>query len=124
MIDSRFLASRAAQAASAKQGESIVVLDVRDLITITDYFVVVSGTSDRQVKTLAEDVERSLKEDGVKPVRVEGEPESGWLLLDYVDFVVHVFREAERDFYRLENLWADAPRVEWEESAEASRGRR
>jgi ribosome-associated protein len=124
VIDSRFLASRAAQAASAKQGESIVVLDVRDLITITDYFVVVSGNSDRQVKTLAEDVERSMKEEGVKPVRVEGEPGSGWLLLDYVDFVVHVFREAERDFYRLENLWADAPRVEWEESAEPSRGRR
>jgi len=122
VTDSRFLAARAAQAASAKQGESVVVLDVRELITITDYFVIVSGTSDRQVKTLAEEIEKSLKGDGVKPVRVEGEPESGWLLLDYIDLVVHVFRDAERDYYRLENLWADAPQVEWEASADMSSG--
>ncbi len=120
MTESRVLASRAARAASAKQGEDIVILDVRELITITDYFVVVSGTSDRQVKTLAEEVEKAVKDDGVKPVRVEGEPETGWLLLDYVDFVVHVFREAERDYYRLESLWADAPRVEWKENADLS----
>jgi ribosome-associated protein len=77
--------------------------------------------SDRQVKTLAEEVEKALKEKGVKPVRVEGEPETGWLLLDYVDFVVHVFRETEREYYRLETLWGDAPRVDsMEEPADQS----
>jgi ribosome-associated protein len=116
------LACVAARAASEKQGEDVVVLDVRELITITDYFVIASGTSDRQVKTIAEEVRKALKERGVKPVRVEGEAGSRWVLLDFVDLVVHVFHQDERDYYRLERLWVDAPRVGWEENAEASSG--
>ena len=116
------LACAAARTASEKQGEDVLVLDVRDLITITDYFVIASGSSDRQVKTIAEDVEQALKARGVKPVRVEGEAASRWVLLDFVDLVVHVFHEEERDFYRLERLWIDAPRVSWEDHAEASSG--
>jgi ribosome-associated protein len=116
------LACVAARAASDKQGEDVLVLDVRDLITITDYFVIASASSDRQVKTIAEEVERELKTRGVKPVRVEGAAAARWVLLDFVDLVVHVFHEQERDFYRLERLWVDAPHVDWEDHAEASSG--
>lgn len=123
VTDSRQLAVRAARTASSKQGQAISVLDVRDLIAITDYFVIVSGTSDRQVKTIAEEVVKDLKDGGVRPVRREGESDSRWVLLDYVDFVVHVFHEQEREFYRLENLWRDAPVVEWEDAARVSAGR-
>jgi len=112
----------AARAASAKQGEEVVVLDVRDLITITDYFVIASGASDRQVKTIADEVVKALRGEGNKPVRIEGEAASRWILLDYVDFVVHVFHQDGRDHYRLERLWIDAPRVEWESDARASSG--
>jgi ribosome-associated protein len=114
------LASLAARAAASKQGEAIVVLDVRDLITITDYFVIVSGTSDRQLKTISDEVVKTLKEQGTRPVRQEGEPGAGWVLLDFVDFVVHVFSQDQRDFYRLDNLWADAPVVDWDGRAEAA----
>ena len=120
LADSRTLASLAARAAAAKQGEAVVVLDVRDLITITDYFVIVSGTSDRQVKTIADDVVKEMKARGVRPVRQEGEAGARWVLLDFVDFVVHVFNEEEREFYRLENLWRDAPVVDWAQGAEVS----
>ena len=110
----------AARAAASKQGEQVAILDVRELISITDYFVITSGASDRQVKTIAEEVVRALKASGVRPVRVEGEAGARWVLLDYVDIVVHVFHEEERDFYRLETLWQDAPRVDPELESEAS----
>ena len=112
----------AARAASAKQGDRIVVLDVRDLIVITDYFVIVSGTSDRQVRTIVEEVEKSLRGQGVKAVRREGEDQAAWVLLDFVDVVVHVFGAQEREYYDLERLWRDAPVVEWEEAGAASSG--
>jgi ribosome-associated protein len=114
VTDSRDLARLAARVAASKQGEAVVVLDVRDLITITDFFVIASGASDRQVKTIADEVGHALKKEGARPVRTEGEASSRWILLDFVDFVVHVFHAEERDFYRLENLWADAPVVTWE----------
>jgi ribosome-associated protein len=120
VTDPRELALLAARAASSKQGEDIVVLDVSELITITDFFVIVSGDNERQLKTISDEVIRACKEQGVRPVRIEGESGARWLLLDFVDFVVHVFHEEEREFYRLENLWRDAPVVEWEESAEVS----
>ena len=122
MTESVDFACLAARAASAKQGEEVVVLDVRDLITITDYFVIASGASDRQVKTIADEVVKALRGEGNKPVRIEGEAASRWILLDFVDFVVHVFHQDERDHYRLERLWIDAPRVEWENGARASSG--
>ncbi|HEX9235830.1 MAG TPA: ribosome silencing factor [Actinomycetota bacterium] len=116
------MARIAARAASSKQAEAVVVLDVRELITITDYFVIASGASDRQVDTIADEVVKTLKGRGVRPVRKEGEVGSRWILLDFVDFVVHVFRREERDYYRLDNLWADAPLIDWEDRAEASSG--
>lgn len=122
--DSRELARLAARAASTKQGTQIVILDVRDLITITDFFVIVSGASDRQVTTIGDEVVHRLRDRGVRPIRTEGESGARWLLLDYVDFVVHVFHEEEREFYRLDRLWRDAETVEWEEGprAEVSSG--
>ncbi|HEX8098570.1 MAG TPA: ribosome silencing factor [Actinomycetota bacterium] len=122
VTDSGDLARLAARAASSKQGEATVILDVRELLTITDYFVITSGGSDRQVSTLADEIMRTLREQGVRPVREERDGGSQWILLDYVDVVVHVFRDEEREYYRLENLWADAPRLEWDEEAKASSG--
>jgi ribosome-associated protein len=117
---SRDLAVAAARAAAGKKARSIVILDVRDLIGITDYFVIASGTTERQVRTVAEEIERALKADGHRPVRREGEREGRWVLLDFVDFVAHVFRDEERGYYDLERLWADAPTIEWEEAAARS----
>ena len=118
--DSREMATLAARTAADKQGQAVVVLDVRELITITDYFVICSGSSDRQVKTLSDEIVRVLKARGVRPVRREGEAAAKWVLLDFVDFVVHVFNREEREFYRLENLWRDAPIVHWEEATGAA----
>jgi len=119
-MDSRRLAATAALAASSKQAEGISVIDVRELITITDYFVICSGASERQVDTIADEVVRELKAMNVPPVRREGESGARWQLIDFVDLVVHVFSEEARAFYRLETLWADAPVVDWEREAAAS----
>lgn len=102
----------AAGAAASKKADRILILDVSELLGITDYFVICSGNTERQVRAIAEAVERALAvDDGVKPYRREGEREGRWVLLDYVDFVVHVFHQEERDYYSLERLWSDAPRV-------------
>jgi ribosome-associated protein len=121
--DSRATAVAAAQAAAAKQGSEIVILDVRELIVITDYFVIASGSSERQVRTLVEEIEKAIR-DGLdrKPVRREGEDGWQWVLLDYVDVVVHVFNEEQREYYDLERLWRDAPRLEWAETDAVSSG--
>jgi ribosome-associated protein len=118
--DSREAAVAAARSASAKQAEGVAILDVHGLIVITDFFVIASGTTDRQVKTIIEEVEKSLRDLGRKPVRREGETEGRWVLLDYVDIVVHVFAEEEREYYDLERLWRDAPRVDWTDNGVAS----
>ncbi len=120
MSGSQELAVAAARAAAGKQAKQIVILDVRDLIGITDYFVIASGSSDRQVRTVAEEIERTLKAQGLRPVRREGAREGRWVLLDFVDFVAHVFRAEEREYYDLERLWSDAPTVDWEAPAARS----
>ena len=122
VTESRDTAIAAALAAASKQAEGIVILDVHGLIVITDYFVIATGSSDRQVKTIVDEVETALRDRDRKPVRREGETEARWVLLDYVDVVVHVFAEMERDFYDLERLWLDAPRLEWEPGAIADAG--
>jgi len=119
-ISSNDLAVAAARAAADKQAERVVVLDVRELVVITDYFIIVSGTSERHVKSISEDIEKALRELGAKPVRREGEAGARWLLLDFIDVVVHVFDDEERDFYDLERLWSDAPRLAWQGSNAAS----
>jgi ribosome-associated protein len=118
--ESRQAAVAAARAAAAKQAEHITILDVHGLIVITDYFVICSGATERQVRTIVEEIERALRDLGRKPVRREGESERRWVLLDYVDLVVHVFTEQEREYYDLERLWGDAPRSAWEDEGIAS----
>lgn len=118
--ESRQAAVAAARAAAAKQAEHITILDVHGLIVITDYFVICSGATERQVRTIVEEIEKALRDLGRKPVRREGESERRWVLLDYVDLVVHVFTEQEREYYDLERLWGDAPRSAWEDEGVAS----
>ena len=118
--ESRQAAVAAARAAAAKQAEHIAILDVHGLIVITDYFVICSGATERQVRTIVEEIEKALRDLGRKPVRREGESERRWVLLDYVDLVVHVFTEQEREYYDLERLWGDAPRSAWEDEGIAS----
>ena len=111
-------ARTAAQAASAKGGEETVIIEVGAVLAITDAFVITSGRNTRQVKTIAEEVEARLKADGgIAPLRVEGLSDSKWVLLDYGDLVIHVFLDETREFYDLERLWSDAPRVAWEDEA-------
>jgi ribosome-associated protein len=118
--ESREAAVAAARAAAAKQADHIAILDVHGLIVITDYFVICSGSSERQVRTIVEEIEKALRALDRKPVRREGETEARWVLLDYVDLVVHVFAEEEREYYDLERLWGDAPRSSWEDEGIAS----
>ena len=114
-------ARTAAQAASAKGGEETVIIEVGTVLAITDAFVITSGHNSRQVKTIAEEVETRLKADGgITPLRVEGLGDSQWVLLDYGDIVVHVFLDETREFYDLERLWSDAPRVAWEDQTTRS----
>lgn len=110
------LVLEAAEAASAKKAERIVILDVSEQLVITDYFLICSGNTQRQVRTIADEVERRLREtQGLKPFRREGEREARWVLLDYVDFVVHVFHTDDREYYDLERLWGDARVVPFED---------
>lgn len=117
MLSSRELAIEAARAADEKKASEIRVMDMRETLGITDYFVVCSGNSERQVHRIQETVEERLRYLGVKPARREGERYRLWVLLDYVDFVVHIFREEERQFYNIERLWRDVEFVEWREPA-------
>jgi len=103
----------AAGAASSKTDDPTVVLDVGELLGITDHFVITSGSNARQVRTIAEEVEMRVKaQGGGSPRCIEGLQDARWVLLDYGQFVVHVFLDEARHFYNLERLWSDAPRVE------------
>jgi ribosome-associated protein len=93
------------------KAEDIIVLDLRQLSDATDYFILASGTSDVHVRALAENVDGALSQAGRQPHHVEGLKSGRWALLDYVDFVIHVFHPTPRKFYQLERLWADAPAV-------------
>lgn len=109
----------AAGAAADKKAEDIKVLDVSEQLVITDYFLICDGRTERQVRTIADEVEkRLLSSRRVKPYRREGEREGRWVLLDYGDFVVHVFHHEDRDYYDLERLWADAPVIPFDETRE------
>jgi len=101
---------RAAELAIERKAHEVVVLDLRGISSATDYFVIAGGTSDVQVKAIADHVVDELKKDSVRPEHVEGLPGARWVLIDYVDFVVHVFHPQARQFYQLETLWGDAPR--------------
>jgi len=107
------LALAAAQAAADKKAENIVILDVADQLVITDAFLIASAPNERQVTAIVDAIEESLLllPEKAKPVRREGERAGRWVLLDYVDIVVHVQHNEEREFYALDKLWKDCPRV-------------
>jgi ribosome-associated protein len=109
---------RAVAAAADKKAREPVVLDVGELLGITDYFLICSGGSERQVRTIADAIEERLRAEGLRELRSEGGPDSGWVLIDYGDFIVHVFSDEMREYYDLERLWKDAPRPDMPELAE------
>ncbi|MEZ5243960.1 MAG: ribosome silencing factor [Acidimicrobiales bacterium] len=105
----------AAAAADDKKAADVVIIDVGDVFAVSDYFVITSGSNPRQVHAIVDAIEERLARDGgPSPVRVEGKEAREWVLMDYGSFVVHVFHQEQRDFYQLEKLWGDRPRLEWE----------
>ncbi len=119
--DGRALAVLAARTADDKKGDDVLVLDVGDVLAIAGWFVIVSASNARLVESLAEDVERAAKSElGISPVRTEGHRERQWVLIDYGDVVVHVFHKEMRDFYEIERLYGDVPRLDWRRSVTES----
>jgi ribosome-associated protein len=105
------MATVAARAAAAKLADDVVVIDVSEQLVITDCFVIASASNERQVNAIVDEIEERMREAGHKPARREGTREGRWTLLDYVDIVVHVQHQDERDFYALDRLWRDCPVV-------------
>ena len=112
--DGQEIAQACARISSDGKAEDIVILDVRGISSFTDYFVIMSGRSTRHVQALAESIENELRSKRIKTSRAEGLQEGKWVVLDFDDVVVHVFYHEQRDFYDLEGLWHDAPRIEIE----------
>ena len=105
----------AAGAADDKKARETLIIDVGDVFAVSDYFVITSGSNPRQVHAISDAIEEEVKKaGGPGPVRVEGLDQREWVLMDYGAFVVHVFHQEQRDFYQLERLWGDRPRIEWE----------
>ncbi|KWX00066.1 ribosome silencing factor [Carbonactinospora thermoautotrophica] len=110
------LARAAAEAAAEKLAQDIVAFDVSEQYVITDVFVLASAANDRQVRAVIDEIEDRLRELDAKPVRREGEREGRWVLLDYIDVVIHIQQHEEREYYSLERLWKDCPVLELPES--------
>lgn len=102
----------AVNAALEKKAKNIVILNIKNVTSFADYTVICSGTSDRQVQSIASSVEGSMKKAGTLPLGVEGEKGGRWILMDYADIIIHVFYEPVREFYDIERLWSDAPKME------------
>lgn len=112
----RPLAIHCAKTCEDKKAQNIVVLDVRKLTTIADYFVVCSTASERQARAIADDLRVSAKAHGVRELGVEGINDGRWILQDLGDVIVHIFHESQREFYDIEGLWADAKQVRWKKA--------
>jgi ribosome-associated protein len=109
-ITAERLAKLCGQLAWNKKAEDIVILDLRGISTFTDFFVICSASSEPQLKAIAGEIEERLKKDyGVRATAIDGLPASQWIVLDYLEVVVHIFHRDKREFYSLENLWGDAP---------------
>jgi ribosome-associated protein len=104
-------------AALEKKAKGIILLNVKELSAFTDYFLICSGASDRQVQAIASSIREKMKKDGLLPLGVEGESHGQWILMDYEDVVVHIFYEPLREFYDIERLWSEAPRMDVDENA-------
>jgi len=111
LTDPADLARAIAEYASDKKAMDLVELDLAGILDYTDRFVICSGNTDRQTKAIADGIQEGLKKDhGISPRRIEGLPEARWILMDYLDVIVHVFTPEAREFYRLEQLWGEAPK--------------
>jgi len=111
-MDSKKLALLCREFADNKKAENIVILDVRDLSSVTDYFVIASGTSEPHLRAIVEEITDRLRDDsGIRPLRTEGSVRDTWVVLDFFDVIVHVMRADARERYDLESLWGDAARV-------------
>jgi ribosome-associated protein len=112
-------AMTAAHSADAKLGENTVVLAMTELFGVVDAFVITSASNSRHVRTLVEEIESAVKETHQQaPVRIEGLSDATWVLMDYGDFIAHVFLEETREYYDLEHLWSGAPRIHWRDAVE------
>jgi ribosome-associated protein len=111
MTDSAALAERIAEIAADKKAQDVRVLDLRGVVSYTDFFVIASGNTERQTKAIHDAIHQELKDapERLLPRRTEGEREARWILLDYLDCVVHIFTPEAREYYRLEQLWGEAP---------------
>jgi len=101
------------KASQAKKAEEICVLDLRELTSFTDYFIIMHGNSSRQTAAIYENIEEELGRERIRPLGIEGLENAEWILLDYGTFVVHIFSRKAREYYALEKLWADAPRLDY-----------
>lgn len=115
-LDKRSLAKpvkKSIKASREKKAEQIVVLDLRDISSFTDYFVIMQGNSKRQNMAIYESIEKELKDDNIQPLSIEGRKNAEWILMDYGYFIIHIFSKEAREYYYLEKLWRDAPRVDY-----------
>jgi ribosome-associated protein len=108
------------EAAVDKKAQDVIILEIKELTSLADFFVICSGKSDRQVQSIAGNIELILKERRILPLGIEGMREGRWVLMDYGDVIIHIFYAPVREFYDLERLWGDAPRVECPEGREAA----
>jgi len=117
-LDAESVAKIAARAADDKQGTNIVVLNVGDVLAITEMFVIVSASNSRQLRTIANEITAKIREESDRPLlRSEGMAEQQWVLLDYGDVVVHIFSEEIREFYEIERLYQDVPVIDWRQDS-------
>jgi len=108
-VEPKEFVDRIAEIIFSKKGREVKVLDLRKVSTIADYFVICSADSDTQVKAIADAVDKELAEEGIKSSRVEGYQSLSWVLMDYFDVIIHIFKKETRQYYNLEKLWGDAP---------------
>jgi len=119
-ITPRQLALLAAEVCDEKKAKEIVVLDVRKITTISDYFIVCSTSNERQARAIADDMRVRMKDLGKREMGVEGMEDARWVLQDFGDIVLHIFHESQREFYDIEGLWADAKQVRWKKASKKS----
>ena len=116
-MDSKIFSKKIADLIFNKKGFDVVIIDLKKLTTFSDYFVICSADSDTQVKAIADEIDKTLRDEGIKCWHKEGLTALSWVLLDYVDVVVHIFKKESREFYNIEKLWGDAPLIEVEDPA-------